>query len=102
MIANPARGEAALELSGQVLRLRPSFGALAVAEAEVGPLFAFVEQAASGKAGLEQIIALLWHCIADRPAELRREAFAEAVIAIGLVKLTPILASLLKQILAGR
>ena len=43
--ANQARGEAALVIGGETLRLRPSFAALVAAEAELGPLFALVERA---------------------------------------------------------
>lgn len=41
--ANALRGEAELRVDGRVLVLRPSFAALVAAEAELGPLFALVE-----------------------------------------------------------
>jgi hypothetical protein len=44
--ANPARGEAALLIAGEILVLRPSFEALVAAEEELGPLFALIERAA--------------------------------------------------------
>ena len=47
--ANPARGEAAIRINGEMLVLRPSFQALMAAEAEIGPLFALVERAAEGR-----------------------------------------------------
>ena len=46
-VVNPVRGEAALDLGGETLALRPSFAALVAAEEELGPLFALVERAAS-------------------------------------------------------
>jgi hypothetical protein len=42
---NPARGEAAIEIAGAVVTLRPTFEALVAAEEELGPLFALVERA---------------------------------------------------------
>jgi hypothetical protein len=100
--ANPARGEAELRVAGETLVLRPSFQALVAAEAEVGPLFAMVERAAEGRLGLGEMVALFWHCLKDRPGELTRDAFAEAVAARGLAAATPALKVLIGQILAGR
>lgn len=94
--ANPVRGEAAV--AGHVLR--PSFAALVAAEAELGPLFALVERAADGRLALSEMVALFWHCRVRE--DLRREAFAEAVVASGLAAATPALRSLLSQILQGR
>ena len=99
--ANPLRGEAALELGGETLRLRPSFAALVAAEQELGPLFALVERAADGKLSLGDLVALFWHCLVDREA-MTREALGEAVIAVGLAKVTPALKAMLQQILAGK
>lgn len=99
--ANPARGEAALDLGGERLTLRPSFAALVAAEAELGPLFLLVERAADGKLSLADLVALFWHCLVDREA-LTREALGEAVIAVGLARVTPVLKTLLQQILAGK
>lgn len=98
--ANPARGEAALTLGGDELVLRPSFAALVAAEEELGPLFALVERAADGALSLSDMVALLWHCLADRKT-LSREALGEAIIAAGLARVTPALKSVLRQILSG-
>lgn len=102
--ANPVRGEAELMLGGQTYRLRPSFAALVVAEAELGPLFALCERAAAGQLTLAEMAALLWHCLAEpqRPDLRQRDAFAEALVAGGLANATPALRTLLSQILAGR
>ncbi len=102
MTANALRGEAALTLAGASLRLRPSFAALVAAENELGPLFALVERAAAGGLTLTEMAALMWHCLADPPASLTREDFAEALIAAGLAAVTPALRVLLGQVLAGR
>jgi len=100
--ANPARGEADLRIGGTMLVLRPSFSALVAAEQELGPLFALVERAASGGLALAELAALFWHCLADRPEGLTRDAFGEGLAAAGLANATPVLRVLLGQILAGR
>lgn len=97
---NEARGEAALEIGGEVLALRPSFAALVAAEQELGPLFDLVERAADGKLSLGDMAALFWHCLVDRDA-LSREALGEAIVAVGLAKVSPVLKAILRQILAG-
>ncbi len=102
MSANPARGEATLSLENAALMLRPSFAALVAAEEEIGPLFALVERAASGSLKLSEMVALFWHCLADRPDAMTRDAFGEAVIKAGLAAATPALKVLLGQILGGR
>ena len=102
MTANPARGEAVLTLENAALMLRPSFAALVAAEEEVGPLFAMVERAASGELKLSEMVALFWHCLADRPEGMTCEAFGEAVAKAGLAAATPALKALLGQILGGR
>lgn len=99
---NPHRGEAELEAAGCRLVLRPSFGALVAAEEELGPLFALVDRAAGGGLKLAELVGLFWHCIADRPEGLTRERFGEAVVAGGLAKATPVLRTVLGQILQGR
>lgn len=99
--ANPERGEAALEIGGELLALRPSFAALVAAEAEIGPLFELVERAADGKLSLGDLVALFWHCLTDRDA-MSREALGEAVVAAGIARVTPALKAVLRQILAGR
>ncbi len=95
--ANPARGEAGL--AG--FRLRPSFAALVAAEADLGPLFALVERAADGRLTLAETVGLLWHCCDPRPEGLTQEGFGEAVCAQGLAAITPVLRTILQQILAG-
>lgn len=100
--ANPLRGEAVLRVGGTAHVLRPSFGALVAAEADLGPLFALVERAADGRLALDELAGLFWHCVRDRPAELTREAVGEAVVAQGLAAVTPALRMLLGQILQGR
>lgn len=102
MTANAVRGEAALTLLGEMVRLRPSFTALVAAEAELGPLFALVERAAAGALTLVEMAGLLWHCLHEAPDELTREAFCEALVAGGLAAVTPALRVLLGQVLAGR
>lgn len=99
---NPARGEAGIRVRGQRLALRPSFAALVAAESEIGPLFALVERAAAGALGLGEMAALFWHCLAERPEALTREAFGEGLAEAGLAAATPALKVLLHQILQGR
>jgi len=99
---NPARGEAALTVAGETLTLRPSFAALVAAEGELGPLFALVERAAEGGLALHEMVALFWHCLAERPEGLTRARLGEAVAAGGLARATPVLRVLLCQILQGR
>ncbi|NNM76649.1 gene transfer agent family protein [Sphingomonas sp. ID1715] len=82
--------------------LRPSFSALVAAEAELGPLFALVERAASGGLTLGEMAGLFWHCLRERPEGLTREAFSERLAAGGLVAATPALRLLLGQVLQGR
>lgn len=97
--ANPARGEAAIVVAGQMLVLRPSFEALVAAESELGPLFALVERAAEGRLSLAEMTALFWHCAGS---DIGRERIGEAVVEQGLAKATPVLRTLLGQILQGR
>ncbi|MCP3735043.1 gene transfer agent family protein [Sphingomonas sp. RP10(2022)] len=100
--ANPARGECALRVDGCELVLRPSFQALVAAEQELGSLFDLVARAAEGKLGLGELAALFWHCLRDIPEGMTRETLGEALIGVGLAKLTPVLRGVLQQILAGR
>jgi hypothetical protein len=100
--ANPARGEAAIAVGGETLALRPSFEALVAAEEELGPLFALVERAADGGIKLGEIAALFWHCLAERPQGCTRERLGQAIAEGGLAKATPVLRTLLTQILQGR
>jgi hypothetical protein len=96
------RGEVALVLGGQVLRLRPSFAALVAAEGELGPLFGLVERAAAGELRLGEMAGLLWHCLEAAPEGLDRAGFGEALLEGGLAAATPALRGVLEQILAGR
>jgi hypothetical protein len=99
--ANSARGEAALVVGGEALRLRPSFAALVAAEDELGPLFALVERAAAGGLRLAEMAALFWHCAEPRPEGLSRERIGAAIAEQGLAGATPVLKMLLGQILQG-
>ena len=99
--ANPARGEAVLIVGGEELRLRPSFEALVAAEEELGPLFGLVVRASEGRLKLGEMVALIWHCLAARPEGLTRERLGASVAQGGLVRATPVLKSLLSQILQG-
>lgn len=98
--ANPHRGEAMLLIGGQPLALRPTFGALVAAEEELGPLFALVERASAGQLRLGEMVALFWHCLRER-AGLDRDAFGEAVMREGLAACTPVLRTLIVQVLKG-
>ncbi len=98
---NPVRGEAAIQLGGTTVTLRPSFEALVAAEEELGPLFALVERAAAGALKLSELVALFWHCAQDS-TPMSRESFAEAVATGGLAQATPALRTLIGQILQGR
>jgi hypothetical protein len=99
--ANPARGEAALLVGGEALKLRPSFEALVAAEEELGPLFALVERAAGGGLRIGEIAALFWHCAEGRPEGATRERIGAAIVEQGLAGVTPALKVLLGQILQG-
>ena len=95
--ANPVRGETAL--AGVLLR--PSFGALVAAEAELGSLFALVERVAEGRLTLNEGLALAWACRVEPVRFTSREAFAEAVSVGGLAALSRALAPLLAAIVRG-
>lgn len=98
--ANPARGEAALLVGGEPVRLRPSFEALVAAEEELGPLFALVERAAAGGLRVAEMAGLFWHCAEPREG-LTRERIGAAIVERGLAGATPALRMLLGQILNG-
>ncbi len=100
--ANPYRGEASIEVGGEVLVLRPSFAALVAAEQELGSLFALVERASDGKLCLQEIAALFDHLSSGRPAAITRERIGEAIVEKGFGGVTPILRVVLGQILQGR
>ncbi len=99
--ANPLRGEAELRIAGAVHRLRPSFAALVAAEAAMGPMFAVAERGAEGRMTLDEIATLFWHCIDERPPALTQVTVGEALAAVGLVSVTPVLRTVLMQILHG-
>ncbi len=100
--ANPHRGEASLIVGGEILVLRPSFTALVAAEQELGPLFALVDRAAEGSLTISEIAVLFDHLSAGRTAALTRERIGEAVVAMGLAGVAPVLRQVLGQILSGR
>lgn len=100
-MANPLRGEASLTVGGEPLVLRPTFAALVAAEAELGSLLALVERGAVGGLTLFETVALFDHLSAARPAMITRERIGEAVVELGLVKVTPILRGIYEQILQG-
>jgi hypothetical protein len=100
--ANPARGECTLRVDGCEMVLRPSFQALVAAEQELGSLFDLVVRATDGKLRIGELVALFWHCLREPPEGMTRETLGEALIGVGLAKLTPVLRDLLHQILAGR
>lgn len=100
--ANPMRGEAALTIGGGAVKLRPSFEALVAAEEELGPLFGLVERAAAGGLKVTEMAALFWHCAEPRPDGLTRERIGAAIAEQGLAGVTPVLKTLLGQILQGR
>ena len=99
--ANRVRGEAALVVGGEAVRLRPSFSALVAAEEELGPLFVLVERAAAGGLKMAEMAALFWHCAEPRPEGLTRERIGAAIAELGLAGATPVLKLLLGQILQG-
>ena len=100
--ANPYRGEASLQVGGEKLLLRPSFGALVAAEEELGSLFEIVERAAEGVLKLHQIVALFDHLTRGRPEAITRDRIGDAVVEKGLAGITPTLKLVLTQILQGR
>ena len=100
--ANPHRGEASLNVAGEALVLRPTFGALVAAEQELGPLFELVERASEGKLMLQEIAALFDHLSGERPTGITRERIGQAVVETGLARISPILRVVLGQILQGR
>ena len=100
MTANALRGEAVITIGGVSHLLRPSFSALVAAEEELGPLFALVERAGSGRLKLAEMAALFWHCLADRDG-LTHELLGDAVATMGLAAASKPLRQLLAQILQG-
>ena len=102
MSVNPHRGEAELRVAGEAVSLRPTFAALVAAEGELGPLFALVERASEGRLGIGEMVALFDHVSRGRPETITREAIGEAVVAGGLASVTPVLRTVLGQILQGQ
>jgi len=99
---NAYRGEASIDVGGERLLLRPTFGALVAAEEELGSLFEIVERAAEGALRLQQIVALFDHLSASRPKAITRERIGEAVVEKGLAGIAPTLKLVLGQVLQGR
>ncbi len=103
MSANPHRGEASLNVGGELVVIRPSFGALVAAEEELGPLFALVERAAEGRLAIGEMAALFDHLSRDgRPAGIDRVRIGEAIVEQGLTVVSPQLKLVLLQILQGK
>jgi hypothetical protein len=102
IVANAMRGEVAVAIDGRACLLRPTFAALVAAEAELGSLVALIERAADGGLRLDELIAVLWHCLAEPAAFAGRDSFADAALAAGLVRLTPAVRTVFAQVLAGR
>ena len=100
-VANALRGEATIAIGGRDCVLRPTFAALVAAEEELGSLFALVERAGEGQLRIGELVALFWHCLADR-AGLTRDEVGEAVAEMGLSASARPLRVLLQQILQGR
>ena len=100
--ANPHRGECAINVAGEQLVLRPSFQDLVAAEQELGSLFALVERASEGRLSLNEIAVLFDHLSAARPKAITRERIGEAIVESGLAAMTPVLRTILCQILQGR
>jgi hypothetical protein len=99
--ANPARGEASFRIGDAAYVVRPSFAALVATEVELGPLLALVDRAAEGRLALAEMVALLWHCLHDRPANLSRDALGEALLDHGVGAALPALRMILRQMLSG-
>lgn len=99
--ANARRGEASLQVGGETLVLRPSFQALVAAEQELGSLFTLVEKASEGMMTLSEIATLFDHLSSSRPREITRERIGEALVELGLARVTPSLKIILGQVLQG-
>lgn len=103
MKANPYRGEASLQVGGEAIVIRPSFSALVAAEEELGPLFALVERAAEGRLGISEVAALFDHMSREgRPVAIDRARIGDAIVELGLARVSPQLKLVLGQILQGR
>jgi len=103
LTANAYRGEAILRVGGEAITIRPSFAALVAAEEELGPLFALVERAAEGRISVSEIATLFDHLTREgRPVAIDRSRIGEAIVELGLAKVSPQLKIVLSQILRGR
>lgn len=91
-----------LEVGGERLLVRPTFGALVAAEEELGSLFEMVERAAARMLKLHEIVALFDHLTRGRPEAITRERIGDAIVEKGLTKIAPTLKLVLTQILQGR
>ncbi len=100
---NPARGDVAITIAGRRRVLRPSFAALAAAEAEGKPILALVEEAAEGRTRLSDIAHLLHFCMVVAEGETRptpRE-LGEAILETGLAEALAAYRRLLEAALGG-
>lgn len=98
-VANPIRGEIGLTLGGCALVLRPTFGALVSAEAEIGSLFHLLDRAAGGRVQMSEIAALMWHCRTEGVED--RRAFEQQLLAEGLLQLLGPYKELLSAVFDG-
>ncbi len=90
-----------LNLGAHSFSFRPSYAALVAAEADIGSLFALVEQASTGSLKLTDMIALLWHCRVDASATLTADMFGAACVEAGLSRITPVFRQVIEQALGG-
>jgi hypothetical protein len=95
------RGEANFLVGDVQHVVRPSFGALVAAEAEIGPLLALVDRAAEGRLTLAEMAALLWHCLVPGAERPTREAVGQALLDHGVSAALPALRMILRQVLSG-
>lgn len=100
-MANQHRGETTLRVAGETLVVRPSFAALVAAEEELGSLISLIERAGDSGLKLVEVVILLDHLTAARPVTITRERIGEAVVAAGLVNITPTLKIVFAQVLQG-
>ena len=101
--ANPCRGEVALTLGDERYVLRPSFGALVAAEAELGSLLALAQEASEGGVRLEAMARLFHHCLVcesekDRPTP---ETIGERLLEDGMIEALKAYRALLENALGG-
>ncbi len=98
---NRARGEVALVLGNTTYTLIPSYANLVAAEHSVGPLFAVIDAAGSGRLSLQSLVTVLWCCVEPKAATLFQDVFCEACMKAGLAQLTPVFRVLMEQALGG-